>query len=185
MRASRICGAGISQAQVLYSGIDLSPVGTWSARIVTGWSAWLQIKFRLKFISTPTTEAFIWRWCSPDCWLICIRVLPGRSLAWPRSITPIFWMMILRRIRAGTGAVVPVRSVSVPGLILHLSATIWLLLNVIKPLVGDRQLRTPGMLHLITAYAWILAPVLVYATYIILQVPGFPARASNKVRRRL
>lgn len=34
-------------------------------------------------------------------------------------------------------------------------------------------MRTPGILHLITSYAWILAPVLI-APLIILQVPGFP-----------
>jgi hypothetical protein len=49
----------------------------------------------------------------------------------------------------------------------------WLLANVIKPLLGSRQLWTPGVLHLITAYAWILAPVLI-APLIILEVPGFP-----------
>ncbi|MBK8030952.1 MAG: hypothetical protein IPK17_15995 [Chloroflexi bacterium] len=62
---------------------------------------------------------------------------------------------------------------SVPGLILHLSATIWLLIKVVKPLWGERSTWSAGMLHLVTAYAWILAPVMV-APLIILGVPGFP-----------
>jgi hypothetical protein len=63
---------------------------------------------------------------------------------------------------------------SVPGIILFLAATFWLLLNVIKPLWGDKTIwAQPGIWHLTTAYFWILAPVLV-APLIILGVPGFP-----------
>ncbi len=42
-----------------------------------------------------------------------------------------------------------------------------------KPLVGTSLLRTPGMLHLLTSYLWILLPVFV-APLILLNVPGFP-----------
>jgi hypothetical protein len=97
----------------------------------------------------------------------------GRSLAWPRSIRPIFWMMTLGALGLVLGPWTQSLLFTVPGLILHLSATGWLLLNVIKPLLGDRKAWTPGMLHLVTSYAWILAPVLV-APLIILGVPGFP-----------
>jgi hypothetical protein len=97
----------------------------------------------------------------------------GRPLAWQRSINPIFWMMTIGALGLVLGPWFQSNLFSVPGLVLHLSATIWLLLNVIKPLLGDRKLWTPGFLHLITSYAWILAPVLV-APLIILEVPGFP-----------
>lgn len=96
-----------------------------------------------------------------------------RPLAWPRSIRPIFWLMTLGALGLVLGPWLKSNWFSVPGLILHLSATIWLLLNVIKPLWGDWQAWTPGMWHLVTAYFWILAPVLV-APLIILGVPGFP-----------
>jgi cytochrome c oxidase cbb3-type subunit 1 len=96
-----------------------------------------------------------------------------RPLAWPRSIKPIFWLMTLGALGLVLGPWLKSNWFSVPGLILHLSATIWLLLNVIKPLWGDWQAWTPGMWHLVTAYFWILAPVLV-APLIILGVPGFP-----------
>ncbi|GMQ78765.1 MAG: hypothetical protein BMS9Abin02_1300 [Anaerolineae bacterium] len=40
-----------------------------------------------------------------------------------------------------------------PGLVLHLSATIWLLLNVIKPLLGDREAwARPGIWHVVGSY---------------------------------
>ncbi len=96
-----------------------------------------------------------------------------RPLAWPRSIRPIFWLMTLGALGLVLGPWLKSNWFSVPGLILHLSATIWLLLNLIKPLWGDWPAWTPGMWHLVTAYFWILAPVLV-APLIILGVPGFP-----------
>lgn len=97
-----------------------------------------------------------------------------RPLAWPRSITPIFWMMTVGALGLVIGPWIPSNYFSVPGLILHLAATIWLILNVVKPLWGDREVWSkPGIWHLVTSYAWILAPVLV-APLIILQVPGFP-----------
>ncbi len=97
-----------------------------------------------------------------------------RPFAWPRSIPTIFWMMTIGALGLVLGPWFKTNWFSVPGLVLHLSATIWLLLNVIKPIKGDQKAWTqPGIWHLITAYAWILAPVLV-APLIILGVPGFP-----------
>ncbi|KAA3645799.1 MAG: hypothetical protein DWQ07_11395 [Chloroflexi bacterium] len=97
----------------------------------------------------------------------------GRSLAWPRSVTPIFWMMNLGALGLVLGPWFASLYFTVPGLVLHLSATIWLLLNIIKPLWQDRAAWTPGMRHLVLSYVWFLAPVMV-APMIILGVPGFP-----------
>ncbi len=96
-----------------------------------------------------------------------------RPLAWPRSIKPIFWMMTLGALGLVLGPWFKTEFLTVPGLILHLSATLWLLINIVKPLLGQRRAWTPGMLHLIVSYFWILAPVLV-APLILLKVPGFP-----------
>ncbi len=97
----------------------------------------------------------------------------GRPLAWPRSLTPIFWLMT-------TGALLLVLSpwvkndvFAVSGIILHLSATGWLLANVIAPVRRERAAWGPGFWHLVTAYSWIIAPVLM-APLIVLKVPGFP-----------
>jgi hypothetical protein len=137
-----------------------------------GWSGWLQIKVPIEV----HIHANNWGFMSLVFAGLLVDLYPsfaGRSLAWPRSVTPIFWMMTVGALGLVLGPWFQSNLFSVPGLILHLSATIWLLLNVIKPLTGDRKLHTPGMLHLITSYVWILAPVLV-APLIILQVPGFP-----------
>jgi hypothetical protein len=137
-----------------------------------GWSVWLQIKVPLEV----HIHANNWGFMSLVFAGLLVDLYPGfagRSLAWPRSLTPIFWMMTLGALGLVLGPWTQSNLFSVPGLLLHLSATIWLLLNVIKPLIGDPKLKTPGILHLVTAYVWILAPVLV-APLIILQVPGFP-----------
>ncbi len=137
-----------------------------------GWSTWLQIKVPIEV----HIHANNWGFMSLVFAGLLVDLYPGfagRSLAWPRSITPIFWMMSFGALGLVLGPWFQSNLFSVPGLILHLSATIWLLLNVIKPLLGDPKLRTAGMLHLITSYVWIMAPVLV-APLIILKVPGFP-----------
>lgn len=137
-----------------------------------GWSIGLSIKVPIEV----HIHANNWGFISLLFAGLLVDLYPGfagRSLAWPRSVTPIFWMMSLGALGLVLGPWFQSNLFSVPGLILHLSATIWLLLNVTRPLMGDRLLRSPGVLHLITAYVWILAPVLI-APLIILQVPGFP-----------
>jgi len=137
-----------------------------------GWSVALHIKVPLEV----HIHANNWGFMSLVFAGLLVDLYPkfsGRSLAWPRSITPIFWMMSIGALGLVMGPWFQSNWFSVLGLILHLSATIWLLANVIKPLIGDQMLWTPGILHLVTAYSWILAPVLI-APLIILEVPGFP-----------
>ncbi|MEA3337564.1 MAG: hypothetical protein U9R25_16835 [Chloroflexota bacterium] len=100
----------------------------------------------------------------------------GRPLAWPRSITPIFWLMVFGALGLTLGPWFKSLYFTVPGLLLHLAGTIWLVLNVVKPLLGDRKAWTPGMWHLVSAYFWILAPVLT-APFVILGVPGIAGHA--------
>jgi hypothetical protein len=138
-----------------------------------GWSDWLQIKVPVEV----HIHANNWGFLSLVFAGLLVDMYPtwtGRSLAWPRSITPIFWMMTVGALGLVFGPWFKSNYFSVPGLILHLAATLWLLLNVIKPLLGDREAWSqPGIWHLGTSYFWILAPVLV-APLIILGVPGFP-----------
>ncbi len=137
-----------------------------------GWSTWLGISVPIEV----HIHANNWGFMSLVFAGLLVDLYPsitGRSLAWPKSVTPIFWMMSLGALGLVLGPWTKSNLFSVPGLILHLSATLWLLANIIKPLVADPQARCVGMLHLITSYVWILAPVLV-APLIILGVPGFP-----------
>jgi cytochrome c oxidase cbb3-type subunit 1 len=102
--------------------------------------------------------------------------MSGRPVKWPQSLTTIFWMMLLGAlglvIAPWIGGDVSTY-LSVPGIVLHLSATGWLLLNVILPARSTTLVKQPGFWHLVTSYAWIIVPVLA-APLIILKVPGFP-----------
>jgi cytochrome c oxidase cbb3-type subunit 1 len=138
-----------------------------------GWSDWLQIKVPVEV----HIHANNWGFLSLVFAGLLVDMYPawtGRSLAWPRSIRPIFWMMTVGALGLVLGPWFKSNLFSVPGLVLHLTATLWLLLNVVKPLLGDREAWSqPGIWHLVLSYFWILAPVLV-APLIILGVPGFP-----------
>ena len=138
-----------------------------------GWSDWLNIK-------TPVEvhiHANNWGFMTMIFAGLLVDMYPTwakRPLAWPRSITPIFWMLTIGALGLVIGPWVKSNWFSVPGIILFLIGTGWLLLNVIKPLWGDKKAWSqPGLWHIVTAYWWILAPVLV-APLIILSVPGFP-----------
>lgn len=99
--------------------------------------------------------------------------LTGQKLPWPRSFEAIFWLMLFGTLGLVIGPWTKSNWFSVPGLILHLAGTVLLLANMIQPVFRNRAARTPGAAHMITAYAWQLAPVLV-APLIIANVPGFP-----------
>lgn len=60
---------------------------------------------------------------------------------------------------------------TVPGLVLHLTATIWLLALTATNVRRVGLLGAPGAWHLLLSYVWILSPVLV-APLILLGVPA-------------
>ncbi len=140
------------------------------------WAGWPQL-FQIKVPIEVHIHANNWGFMSLVFAGLLVDLYPGfakRQLAWPRSVTPIFWMMTLGALGLVLGPWFKNEIFSVPGLILHLSATVWLLLNVVKPLLGDRAAwSAPGFWHLVTSYTWFLAPVLV-APLILFKVPGFP-----------
>lgn len=138
-----------------------------------GWSNWLRIAVPLEVHIHANNWGFmslVFAGLLVDFYAVWAK----RPLAWPRSIRPIFWMMTVGALGLVLGPWTQSNWFSVPGLVLHLSATIWLLLNVAVPLMGDGWAWShPGVWHLLTSYVWILAPVLI-APLIILGVPGFP-----------
>lgn len=139
------------------------------------WAGWPQF-FQIKVPIEVHIHANNWGFMALVFAGLLVDMYPDfakRQLAWPRSLTPIFWMMTLGALLLVIGPWVKNELFSVPGILLHLSATGWLLLNVIKPVRGDDLTQTPGFWHLVTSYAWIIAPVLV-APLILLKVPGFP-----------
>jgi cytochrome c oxidase cbb3-type subunit 1 len=138
-----------------------------------GWSDWLRIQVPVEV----HIHANNWGFLTLVFAGLLIDMYPTwakRPLAWPRSLTPIFWMLTIGALGLVIGPWVKSNWFSVPGIILFLAATIWLLLNAIKPLWGDREAWSqPGLWHLVSAYFWILAPVLV-APFIVFGVSGFP-----------
>lgn len=100
----------------------------------------------------------------------------GRPLAWPGSVPWIRRLMILAALGLVLGPWLARMALTAPGMLLFLGATIALLANLAWPLRGDPLLRTPGLVHLFAAYAWIIAPLL-FAPFILLGMAGFPTAA--------
>lgn len=100
--------------------------------------------------------------------------LTGAPLASKRSLDAIFWGMMLGAagLVAGPwlGGYLPVL---VPGLALHLAATVWLLVALWGALRRHGLFASAGAWHLLVSYFWILLPVVV-APFILLGVPGIP-----------
>jgi hypothetical protein len=84
----------------------------------------------------------------------------GRSLAWPRSVRPIFWLMTVGALGAVLGPWLAVTPLTGVGILLHQVSTVWLLVNMIRPLPGTQAVRRPGIWHIITSYVWQLIIVL-------------------------
>jgi hypothetical protein len=99
--------------------------------------------------------------------------LTGQSLAWPGSINRIFWLMFFGAFALVLGPWTGLREITAPGILMHLVATIWLLLNVLIPFRRERKALSIGFLHIVTSYIWLLAPVMV-APLVLFEVPGIP-----------
>lgn len=100
----------------------------------------------------------------------------GRPLAKESTISAIFWMLTTGALGLVIGPwVEPAYAlpITVPGLLLHTAATVWLWVNIVKPVWKKRGQWGPGMWHLATSYVWFLAPVMI-APLILFKVPGFP-----------
>lgn len=138
-----------------------------------GWSATLRIRVPLE----AHIHANNWGLMALVFAGLLIDTYPqwaGRPLAWPRSLPVIFWLMVFGALGLVLGPWFQSTYFTVPGLVMHLAATFWLLLNVIVPLRGDRvRLASPGIWHVLSSYFWILAPVMM-APLILLGLPGIP-----------
>lgn len=97
----------------------------------------------------------------------------GRQLANPGAATPIFWLMTAGAFGLIFGPWLALEALLVPGLVLHLVATVWLLVLVVKPLRGQAGAWSAGIVHLIVAYFWILAPIAM-APFVLFGVGDLP-----------
>lgn len=135
-----------------------------------GWGAWLRIKVPIEV----HIHANSWGFMSFVFAGLLVDIYPrvsGKGLAWPRTITAIFWLLAFGALGLVLGPWTGSLYFTVPGLLLHSAGTILLLANVIRPLWGERW--SPGLWHIVTSYLWFWAPVL-FAPLIIAGVTGFP-----------
>ncbi len=99
-----------------------------------------------------------------------VPLITGRQLDSPQNITRIYWGMTLGAFGLVLG---PWLGGSIPptviGLVLHISATIWLLIQTISAFKRSDKLKSPGASHLIGSYIWILAPIMM-APFIMLGI---------------
>jgi hypothetical protein len=108
-----------------------------------------------------------------------IPMITGRPFGSNRDISLIFWGMTLGAFGLVLG---PWLGGSLPptvvGLVLHLAATIWLLVLMVRALNSSGKLAGAGAWHLVSSYLWILAPVLVAPLIILGFVEGGPIEAT-------
>ena len=108
-----------------------------------------------------------------------IPMITGRPLGSAREISLIYWGMTLGAFGLVLG---PWLGGSLPptvsGLILHLSATIWLIVLMGRALKTGGRLSTAGGWHLLASYAWILLPVLVAPLILLGFTEGGPIEST-------
>ena len=152
--------------------------------IIIGTGLWLNWSEAL-YIKVPL-EAHIhansWGFMSLVFAGLLVDFLPmstGRPLGSQRSVSFIYWGMTLGAFGLVLG---PWIGGSLPptvaGLLLHLSATIWLLVLMVQAFKQSGKLQSPGAWHLIAAYLWILAPVLVAPLILLGILAGGPIEST-------
>lgn len=94
----------------------------------------------------------------------------GRPLLIAEAKNKIFWTMSLGALGLILGPWTGSAYATVPGLVLHLAATVWILVGLVQSFEG--MWGTAGPWLLVTSYFWLLAPVL-GAPMVLLGVPGF------------
>lgn len=108
-----------------------------------------------------------------------IPMVTGRPLGSTRDVSLIYWGMTLGAFGLVLG---PWIGGSLPptvsGLILHLAATIWLIVLMVRALKTSGRLNGPGAWHLVFSYLWILAPVLVAPLILLGFLEGGPIEAT-------
>ena len=108
-----------------------------------------------------------------------IPMITGRSLGNAKDVSLIYWGMTLGAFGLVLG---PWLGGSMPplvsGLVLHLSATIWLIVRMGRALKASERLTSAGGWHLIASYSWILLPVLIAPLTLLKLIEAGPVEAT-------
>ena len=107
-----------------------------------------------------------------------IPMITGRPLGGKNAISYIYWGMTLGAFGLVLGPWLGgSRPPTITGLILHLSATILLIVLAGRALKASGHLSTAGGWHLLASYTWILLPVLVAPLILTHLIPGGPVES--------
>lgn len=108
-----------------------------------------------------------------------IPMVTGRPLGSSKNITTIFWSMTFGAfflvLGPWLGGNMPV---TVAGLILHIGATVWLVVLMGRALQSSGRLSTAGGWHLLASYVWILLPVFVAPLILTGVIAGGPVEST-------
>jgi cytochrome c oxidase cbb3-type subunit I len=108
-----------------------------------------------------------------------IPMVTGRPLGSAKEVSFIFWGMSLGALGLVIG---PWLGGSLPptvsGLILHISATVWLVVLMARALKVSEHLDNAGGWHLLASYAWILLPVLIAPLILLGYTEGPPIEST-------
>lgn len=97
----------------------------------------------------------------------------GKPLASARAMTSIYICMTFGATGLVLGPWLASKAVTAPGLIIHTVGTVWLLSRVVRAFAPMADWAV-GVWHLLSAYIWLLAPILV-APLVLFDVAGIPA----------
>lgn len=107
-----------------------------------------------------------------------VPMITGRTLGTAKDVSLIYWGMTIGAFGLVLG---PWLGGSLPptvsGLILHLAATIWLLILMAQAFKASGKLNSAGAWHLVASYLWILAPVLVAPLILLGYIKGGPVES--------
>lgn len=108
-----------------------------------------------------------------------IPMITGKSLGTTKSVSYVYWGMTLGAFGLVLG---PWLGGSLPptvsGLVLHITATITLIVVMVRALKQSGRLNSAGAWHLVSSYAWILLPVLVAPLILLGFIEGGPIEST-------
>jgi len=146
--------------------------------IYLNWSGPLQIKIPIE----THIHANSWGFMSLVFAGLLVDFVPlitGRPLGTPKNISLIYWGMTLGAFGLVLG---PWLGGSKPpllsGLILHVSSTVWMLVMTVQAFKAGGKLNSPGAWHLVSAYVWIIAPIMAAPLIMLGVVPAGPIEST-------
>jgi len=89
-----------------------------------------------------------------------IPMITGHPLSTSKNISRMFWGMTLGAFGLVMGPWLGSEPFLVLGLLLHVSATVSLIVLTIRSFKNSGKLDSPGAWHLVSSYIWIIAPIM-------------------------